>query len=511
MSKKTTYKAFHPVPLYDDCIHANKDLEVEDKNEPKCEECGTILEIQESYRPTKTILLVVCLGAIVLSVVGYFFYNVTTSKKEYQELKSLFYDAIKADQLVEAEALLDRMKAIDGLEECQDCPEALRSLKDRVFARNLLEELKKKYVTALQEENSQQIRTIFGQLMDDSVFKGCSACQEELEALRQEISDRIDFEDLKAQFYLAVENKDVSTAEDILKKIEDEFGECVECRNAIKNLKIAIAMQEKYDSIKQQFSKAIKNGDLDGAKKFLAQLEALDDRKCPPCRQQIAELIKASMEPEFAKVSSSPEGGYEIPPYLRIYTNAYTDGKYKIEVKTPFYIQRNEVTIADFNAFVSEQSKPEEYGDKWKKDSPNLEADSRPVEYISYEKALEYAKWLSSKTGSAYSLPSTEQWVAACVKFGEDPIIIDTKDDKPISEIRFEKADHLIGNVREWSSSGCERTNYKGEKVSGVQIVGVNYRSRKTDLPSILEGYCTPKDERFIGVGFRLVKKSEAH
>jgi hypothetical protein len=123
--------------------------------------------------------------------------------------------------------------------------------------------------------------------------------------------------------------------------------------------------------------------------------------------------------------------------------------------------------------------------------------DNRPVENVSRQEAVEYAQWLSEKTGWDLRLPTMSQWVAACIKYAEDRPVLTTSTNQPVLKVRGD-IDHLLGNLREWSSDICKNGKYR--------LLGENYMTDISDPDVIGRGYCVAETDKWTGVGFRLVK-----
>lgn len=75
--------------------------------------------------------------------------------------------------------------------------------------------------------------------------------------------------------------------------------------------------------------------------------------------------------------------------------------KEKNDPKENFYIGKCEVTNREYLQF--------DPGHKGKWSKPNF-----PVENVSWDDAVAYCKWLSSKTGKKYRLPTFSEWEYAC-------------------------------------------------------------------------------------------------
>ncbi len=78
----------------------------------------------------------------------------------------------------------------------------------------------------------------------------------------------------------------------------------------------------------------------------------------------------------------------------------------------PFYLGRTDVTRGQFSAFVNATGydpAPCKSGRSWR--SPGFaQTDDHPVVCVGADDALAYVRWLSSRTGKAYRLPSEAEW-----------------------------------------------------------------------------------------------------
>ncbi len=74
-----------------------------------------------------------------------------------------------------------------------------------------------------------------------------------------------------------------------------------------------------------------------------------------------------------------------------------------IEIKKDFYIAKYEVTFDEYDKYCEDRGilKPKDNG--WGRGN-------RPVIYVSYEDAKDYARWLSQKSGKRYRLPTEMEW-----------------------------------------------------------------------------------------------------
>ncbi len=187
-------------------------------------------------------------------------------------------------------------------------------------------------------------------------------------------------------------------------------------------------------------------------------------------------------------------GKYMIPDHLKRYIHSSKT----VSINHSFSIQVREVTVGEFRQYFesTDENTRKRIGTEWATDRNGKPYhDRHPVENVSWQSASGYARWLSNKSKSNLKLPTYDQWIAACIKYGEDKPVLDKKDDQPLSELRH-KIDHLIGNLREWSIEPCEK--------GGFRLLGENYRT-VNDLDVIGKDNCTDND-KWKGIGFRLVK-----
>ncbi len=191
-------------------------------------------------------------------------------------------------------------------------------------------------------------------------------------------------------------------------------------------------------------------------------------------------------------MSFVPEGEYIIPENMKRYFKFYDSDKIRIDKS--FYIQNREITVSDFREYFDnlDESMIERVGNQWSRSLYGERyANEKPVEYVSWDSASDYAKWISVMKKKDYRLPTIKQWIAASFLFSEDNPV--TNNDKPVSKVRFE-VDHLLGNLREWSSEPCGSEKYN--------LLGNDYI---TDISEIGKAYCAKAKDKWKAVGFRLV------
>jgi hypothetical protein len=200
--------------------------------------------------------------------------------------------------------------------------------------------------------------------------------------------------------------------------------------------------------------------------------------------------------------SKIKRGKYSIPPHLASFKVGFGN---TIKVKKPFYIQHSEITVAQFRLYVEELTGAERRRLQAKliKDGKPLPNDY-PVETISWHEANDYTQWLAKKTLWKLALPSSKQWLAATILYGEyQPNIKTTNNEKPLRRVRGER-DHLLGNLQEWSSAPCQ---IKSEKTYDYYyVLGASYFTDSIDMTSLKTLSCKSKDVEEAGVGFRLIR-----
>jgi formylglycine-generating enzyme required for sulfatase activity len=147
---------------------------------------------------------------------------------------------------------------------------------------------------------------------------------------------------------------------------------------------------------------------------------------------------------------------------------------HKVTIK-PFQLGKYEVTFEEYDQFAAEtgRSLPDDRG--WGRGK-------RSVINVSWEDAKEYAKWLSTKTGNDYRLPTEAEWEYAARSGGKDEIWAGTSDEKQLADYAvYEQSGtesvgskkpnglglyDMSGNVWEWVED-CWHESYKGAPEDG--------------------------------------------
>jgi len=194
----------------------------------------------------------------------------------------------------------------------------------------------------------------------------------------------------------------------------------------------------------------------------------------------------------------------------------------------PFEIDKTEVTNAEYAAFVHEMNyKPPS---NWSGDQPFTGSEMLPVTNVSYEDALEFAKWRSKRDGVTYRLPTEEEWEYAArggnlgnlYPWGNTWVTGNavTKDSgaagpKPVGSFPGDKSRwgvmDMAGNVYEWTSS---KASYYPGNPTAVEpghrnwmiVRGGAYVTDHTQKsPTTFRDWFAPSTKEPV-IGFRLVR-----
>jgi len=359
------------------------------------------------------------------------------------------------------------------------------------------DKLRKSFYSALRSENFKESASILAKT--DALFK-YSAFSSILEPEVKKIEKAKKYVTTIKQFNAALNSQDLKMVRELfsqIKAVDPDLNNCIGCQKRIDELETKV-----YVRLKTNFKTAIGKENFEGAKASLEKLIRFDPelKNCPDCTLLLEKFGQLTEERKRFRFKIIKAGEYEIPQRLKpLLCYQGINKQCKVEIDKPFYIQAGEVTIDTFRRFVnrSDEKSPERFDKKWRqKDDGRVLRGNRPVECVTWQEVEEFSKWLSHKTQWNLRLPSYEQWVAACITYGEAKPILFESSDNPQSTLRAE-IDHLIGNLREMSSTILPNGKYL--------LLGENYRTSplSNDIGKEKSIY---KDERWRGVGFRLVK-----
>jgi formylglycine-generating enzyme required for sulfatase activity/serine/threonine protein kinase len=200
-----------------------------------------------------------------------------------------------------------------------------------------------------------------------------------------------------------------------------------------------------------------------------------------------------------------------------------------VHITRPFAIGRYEVTFEEYDGFAAAAGRKLPVDNGWGRGQ-------RPVINVSWNDAVEYAKWLSIQTGKRYRLPIEAEWEYAARSGGQEERWTGTSREQELSEYAWYYANSgsktqpvggkkpnglglydMGGNVSEWVED-CWHNNYAGAPTDGSawgQENDGNFGHRVLrggscgDVPQTLrvsfrEGYDVA--DCLISIGFRLAR-----
>jgi len=204
--------------------------------------------------------------------------------------------------------------------------------------------------------------------------------------------------------------------------------------------------------------------------------------------------------------------------------NRYEDEKqHKVQIKSGFWMGKYEVTFKQYDYFAKHSHHVRPLDEGWGRDK-------RPVMNIKWYEAVDFARWLSKKSGHHYRLPTEAEWEYAAragtktaYSWGDNPANFPdyawntTNANSQTHPVGLKKPNpwglyDMHGNVWEWTASTY------AEEYDGSELKGSDFKSRA--LRSVRGGawYFYPKgmrsaDRRIYSpflhwsyIGFRLVR-----
>lgn len=215
-------------------------------------------------------------------------------------------------------------------------------------------------------------------------------------------------------------------------------------------------------------------------------------------------------------------------------------GEHQITVK-PFYLDKYEVTNADYAEFIKETGRPapaidendpdqkDSYWKPWNGNNPPAGRERWPVGSVSVKDAEEFAQWLSKRDGVKYRLPTEEEWEFAARNGSKHSLFpwgnsweagranLNSKESpKEVGSFpggATESGVHdLIGNVWEWTSSKPRYYNNSriDPNVVNERVLrgGSFFEELNIDFRNATDRTWTD-DEKFPTIGFRLARDRE--
>lgn len=226
--------------------------------------------------------------------------------------------------------------------------------------------------------------------------------------------------------------------------------------------------------------------------------------------------------------------------------NQHEKPRHKVEISKPFAMGKYEITVDEYLNFALATGRRLPLG----VDEAALGLARRPVTNVTWNDAVDYASWLSRKTGKKYRLPTEAEWEYAARAgtnysrfWGDDPDeacqyanVADNRYDRIFNDRRHSCDDSypsiaptgafypnpfdlhdMLGNVWEWVSD-CWHDNYEGAPSDGSNwdsdtgeckrrvARGGSYVNGVSKIRVTYRGKFKVKEAREIYLGFRIAR-----
>lgn len=211
-------------------------------------------------------------------------------------------------------------------------------------------------------------------------------------------------------------------------------------------------------------------------------------------------------------------------------------GEHKVTV-APFYLDKYEVTNAEYAEFIKETGKPapaidpsvkDSYWQPWNGKNPPAGREHWPVANVSLKDVEAFAAWLSKRDGVVYRLPTEEEWEFAARNGSADSLFPwgNSREDgraninekkSPVDVGSFPQGatksgvQDMVGNVWEWTSSKARF--YDGRplesSLANARVVrgGSFFEKLNSDFYNATDRYWFGDENfKFPTIGFRLVR-----
>ena len=168
------------------------------------------------------------------------------------------------------------------------------------------------------------------------------------------------------------------------------------------------------------------------------------------------------------------------------------------------YIKKTPVTNLEYAEFISKK------GYKKPSNWSNRGDDDFPVNYVSYEDAISYCNWLTSKDGiNKYRIASESEWELAAGHMPKDADFNNNIVDSRVSVNKYagktrgaHGAIDFWGNVWEWTSTIKSTSN----NVNSLRVKGGSWKSARTDCRTEHRKEDRNENECYDDVGFRVIQ-----
>ena len=205
-------------------------------------------------------------------------------------------------------------------------------------------------------------------------------------------------------------------------------------------------------------------------------------------------------------------------------------GEHEVEVKS-FRMDKTEVTNEAYYEFIAKTGY-ERIPENWVNGKPKAGFEKHPVQYVSFDDAVAFAKWRSERDGQKYRLPTEQEWEYAARNGGKnnlypwgdtfEPRCGHRSAEQPAERGRNAKLSNqwgvqdMIGNVFEWTSSEISVHPGQPEPEATKALTEPYYMVRGGAALSAGSGqnkitstsrYPTPASQRSVELGFRLVRE----
>jgi len=263
--------------------------------------------------------------------------------------------------------------------------------------------------------------------------------------------------------------------------------------------------------------------------KLREQVETLQKQTAEPTAKQPTEpTADPSPEPSFESIINTigmsleliPAGTFMMGSPVTEHHRGDDAYQHKVTISKAFYMQTTEVTQGQWKAVMGNEP--------WKGKKYVKEGTHYAATYVTWEDAVAFSKYLSSKEGKTYRLPSEAEWEYACragtkttwsfgndeKEFGDYAWYVDIANNYA-HQVGLKKPNafglyDMHGNVGEWCHDYYERDYYKSspEKDPTGPASGSSRVLRSGgQFHSAYRGGRFDADFRFNLSGFRLVRE----